>query len=148
MVSSIVLLSSIPRCLMLFSVANPLRWKSCTRARDELMHKTEDFLRLMLRPLTPVYLSYIASNGSSCSIICIFVGDGLSSASRIGPTFIPSSVVYMVSANLATISLFKGSEPIRNSMLERGSPCPEPVLTVIRIPFLPLTSTLAIPTST
>jgi hypothetical protein len=73
------------------------------------MHKTEDFLRLMLRPLTPVYLSYIARNGSSCSILCIFVGDKLSSANRIGPTLIPSSVVYMISENLATINLFKGS---------------------------------------
>jgi hypothetical protein len=49
MVSSMVLLSSIPRCLMLFGVANPLRWKSCIRAGGELIHKPEDFLRLMLR---------------------------------------------------------------------------------------------------
>ncbi len=76
------------------------------------------------------------------------VGDKLSSAKRIDPTVTFSAVVYMISASLVTMSLFRGSEPIRKRMLERGSPCPDPVLTVMRIPFLPLTSTLAILTST
>jgi hypothetical protein len=52
----------------------------------------------------------------------------------------PSAVVYMISANFVTMSLFSGSDPIRNRMLDNESPCPEPVLTVIRIPFLPFTS--------
>jgi hypothetical protein len=68
----------------------------------------------------------------------------LSSENRIGLTLTPSTVVYMISANLVTISLFRGYDPIKNKIPERGPPSPETVLSVIRIPFFPLTPTLAI----
>jgi hypothetical protein len=39
------------------------------------------------------------------------------------------------------INLFRGSDPMRKRMLERGSACPDPVFMVMRIPHQPLTST-------
>jgi hypothetical protein len=41
--------------------------------------------------------------------------------------------------------LISCSEPIKKTMLARGPPWPDPVLVVIRIPCLPLTSTYAKP---
>ncbi len=57
MVSSMVLASSMPRCLMLSGVVKPLCCRSWIREGAKLMQRAEDFLTLMLSPLTPVYQS-------------------------------------------------------------------------------------------
>ena len=67
----------------------------------------------------------------------------LSSANRIGPTVVPSSMTYILLLMLVARALLRGSVARRKRMLERGSPCPDPVLIVMRIPCLPLTSTFA-----
>ena len=54
---------------------------------------------------------------------------------------------YITAACFCTSALLIGSVASRKRMLERGSPCLEPFLTVMSKPCLPLTSTHAKPTS-
>ena len=69
-----------------------------------------------------------------------------SSAYVTGPGRRPSLVSYIKAICFLISALLRGSDARRNRMLDRGSPCPEPVRMVMTIPCLPLTSTLAKPT--
>ncbi len=77
---------------------------------EQLTHSVVDFWTLMLRPLTPVYLSYRARIRFICSACVRKSGDRLSSAKIIRPTAMPSRVIYISSGNLLVVSLFSDSE--------------------------------------
>ena len=68
-------------------------------------------------------------------------GFKLSSAKRMGPTVVFPLVLYIICSWFWARALFNGSVASRKRMLDIGSPCPDPVQTVMRIPFFPFTST-------
>jgi hypothetical protein len=94
-VSSIFFPRWSPRCLQVSGVSIPIWFSPCMTLGEVLMDRAVVFLMFMLSPLTVVYWLHRLMIGCRSSALSIESGFRLSSAKRIGPIVVLSSVEYI-----------------------------------------------------